>query len=133
MNDFQDLLKLFLEEGEDEKLPTAGPNTAALAKVSQNMDDPKAALQRWAQDHNKEYAVLKARIYTALKLLKECYNTLNDYKTTTAGQARPGQPIQAGDARDAQIASLRSQLLSKFKKQPGQQPGQPTPAQPGGN
>jgi len=123
MNDFQDILKVFLEADD----ATAKLRRSAMPNIEKGVtgtEDVKAALLKWMEAHTQEWNVLKQDVYAAIKLLQEVYNKLPDYDQGTAaathGVAMPTDVKQGQSAglpadQQARLAALKQQFQSKLR------------------
>lgn len=135
MKDFQDILKLIVEDETEEGDGTTGPgastgkldtfNKTNLQK-SMTGNDPKEELKQWAIAHNKQYISFSTKIYNALKLFKEVYNALPDYDTSTVAKSMNLPAIAPVPDRSSALDAMKQQYMihrNKFAK--------PAPANPG--
>ena len=118
VKDFQDLLKNVMEADDDAamaqtfKRPTMSHVRSGLEKAN----DPDVAIQTWVKAHTQEYNALKSQVVKAIELLKELYNKLPDYDTTTMAQAHNIQlpPKTMTPERQARLDAAKAQFQSRF-------------------
>ncbi len=116
------------EEVEMLKRPTVNHVGGHMDKA----EDPREALQIWAQAHAQEYNVLKQRSHQAIEMLKTLYNTLGEFDKTTVAASKGINTAKSGPARgmspelQAQLAAAQAQF------QAAKRPAAVTPPAAGG-